>query len=174
MKSVFLDAANVPVNEMTKKKKTRKQQLKDRPLNARERRSLKVYDVPRDIRYEWFVPLHELWQGYMKDLYGQGCDSQQFAQKLLKADFHGAIFTVVRSTNPTYVGATGIVVQETLNLFKIATKNNKLKQIPKAGSVFTVTADACQCVFTLYGQQLLCRAAERAAKKFKAKPTIDL
>ncbi|KAF7722683.1 RNase P/RNase MRP complex subunit [Apophysomyces ossiformis] len=128
MKAVFLDAANVPADKLHKRKKTKRQQLRDRPLNARERRTLKVYEVPRDVRYEWFIPLHDLWQGYMKDLYGQGPDIQQFAQKLLKADFHGSILTVTRSTNPSYVGSTGIVVQETLNLFKIVTKDNRLKR----------------------------------------------
>lgn len=47
-------------------------------------------------------------------------------------------------------------------------------EVPKTNTVFTLKLEACQHVFTLYGQQFICRSAERAAKKFKAKPTIDI
>ena len=68
--------------------------------------------------------------------------------KLVKADFHGSIVTgaasvfffffsarkgklimrkVLRSRNAALVGASGIVVQETENTFKIVTRKDKLK-----------------------------------------------
>jgi hypothetical protein len=43
-------------------------------------------------RYELFVPLHELWLQYIEELYGKSSPNI-FGQKLLKADFHGAILT---------------------------------------------------------------------------------
>lgn len=43
-------------------------------------------------RYELFIPLHELWFQYIEELYGKSSPSI-FGQKLLKADFHGAILT---------------------------------------------------------------------------------
>ena len=46
--------------------------------------------------------------------------------RLLKADFHGAIMTVVRSTIPTTIGVRGILLQETYRSFKIITEANKL------------------------------------------------
>jgi ribonuclease P protein subunit POP4 len=79
-----------------------------------------------------------------------------------------------------------------MNVFSIVTTANKVKskwvskkwagcllivgalEIPKAGSIFLLTTTACKETFTLYGSQLQFRAAERAAKKFKIKPTIDL
>ncbi|KAI8140983.1 Rof/RNase P-like protein [Fennellomyces sp. T-0311] len=167
MKVVYLDATEViPKSDPTKKRGKR--------LSAAERRAMKIYDIPKGVKYDHFMPLHNLWQGYMKELYSQGQNTQQFGQKLLKADFHGAIVKVTKSSNPVLVSATGIVVQETQNLFKIITKEDRLKSIPKAKTVFQVELDVCKCTFTLYGQQLLTRSAERAAKKFKAKPTIDL
>ncbi|KAI9272968.1 Rof/RNase P-like protein [Phascolomyces articulosus] len=169
MKVVYLDASEpITKHDPTKKRGKR--------LTASEKRAMQIYDIPKKgVKYELFEPLHNLWQGYMKELYSQGqSNSLQFAQKLLKADYHGAIIKVTKSSNPLLVGSTGIVIQETQNLFKIITKENKVKSIPKSKTVFQVELDCCSCSFTLYGQQLLTRAAERAAKKFKAKPTIDL
>ena len=37
------------------------------------------------------------------------------------------ITIVTKSSNPLLVGSTGIVIQETQNLFKIITKENKVK-----------------------------------------------
>jgi ribonuclease P protein subunit POP4 len=101
-------------------------------------------------------------------------------------------FVVVQSTNPSFIGATGIVIQETLSMFKIITKENKLKrefnvylliqnpnhlciiEIPKNSSNFNVHIQQTHTNYTLYGPQLVARPAERAAKKFKPKPSIDL
>ena len=44
--------------------------------------------------------------------------------------------------------------------------------IPKAGCVFQFSAAGHQ--FTLYGDNLRFRTADRSARKFKDKPTIDL
>lgn len=90
MRPVYLHGANMIID----KKKTPKRQPRNRPLNARERRSLKVYDLDSSaIQYTSFLPLHDLWNGYMNDLKDGGELPEQFAQKLLKADFHGSILT---------------------------------------------------------------------------------
>jgi ribonuclease P protein subunit POP4 len=53
-----------------------------------------VYDLDSSaIQYTSFLPLHDLWNGYMNDLKDGGELPEQFAQKLLKADFHGSILT---------------------------------------------------------------------------------
>ncbi|KAI8059157.1 ribonuclease P protein subunit p29 [Gongronella butleri] len=155
----------------TKEKPQRKR--KDRPLNAKERRALNVYQVdPATLNYDKMLALHELWKGYMAELNGQGHAPAQFAQKILKADLHGAIMTVTQCKNPAYVGMTGIMIQETMNLFCLLTKENQLKKIPKVCTVFQL--QACGYTFTIYGKQLQFRSAERAVRKFKQKPTIDL
>ncbi|KAI9310004.1 Rof/RNase P-like protein [Dichotomocladium elegans] len=174
MKPVHLDGHDwtSTARELKKKQKLPK---KIKAMNAKERRALGVYDVSKSAaRYELFIPLHELWLGYIRELYEQGTNAQIFGQKMLKADFHGALLEVIKSTNPALVSQKGIVVQETQNLFRIVTKDNKLKHIPKAGAIFAFDLPMCNFRLTLYGQQLLVRAADRAAKKFKPKPTIDL
>ncbi|KAF9952120.1 RNase P/RNase MRP complex subunit, partial [Mortierella alpina] len=77
-----------------------------------------------------------------------------------------------RSKCPTYVGTSGIVAQETENVFKIITPTNALRVIPKINSVFTIHIR--NSVFTLHGNQFRYRASQRSAKKFKSRPTIDL
>ena len=44
--------------------------------------------------------------------------------------------------------------------------------VPKAGSVFTTVAQGHR--ITLYGSQLCFRSYDRAARRFKGKPTIEL
>ncbi|KAH8976601.1 RNase P/MRP, p29 subunit [Lactarius hatsudake] len=104
-----------------------------------------------EARWELFVPLHRLWLGYMSELLGLAApppptmtlvDPAAMPQpagmhaKLVKADFHGSIVTVRRSKNAALIGASGIVVQETENTFKVVTQKDRLKVLPKQGSVF--------------------------------------
>uniref|UniRef100_A0A8C4RVZ6 Ribonuclease P protein subunit p29 n=2 Tax=Erpetoichthys calabaricus TaxID=27687 RepID=A0A8C4RVZ6_ERPCA len=92
--------------------------------------------------------------------------------KLLKADFHGAIVTVTKSKCPSYVGTTGIILQETKHVFRIVTQHDRLKVIPKRNSVFTVEIDGF--ITHVYGSKFQLKSSERSAKKFKLKGTIDL
>lgn len=130
LRPVYVDRSHTFIKE-TEKKKAKKElkRKKDRKLTAKDKRQLKVYDIPKEAhKYKLFEPLSELWQGYMSSLLDKG--EANFEQKLIKADFHGAPFTVIQSTNPSYVGVSGIVIQETLSMFKIITKENKLKRKP--------------------------------------------
>lgn len=159
-----------------KKDKAKRKTKKAKGLNARQKRAMKIFDIkPEHQRYELFLPLHELWKQYITDLCCglKPTSSSQFVQqKLLKADFHGAIITVVRSKCPSYVGTTGILVQEFKHVFKIITKEDKLKMIPKRNSVFAVEINGF--VSHIYGSKFEQRASERSAKKFKVRGTIDL
>uniref|UniRef100_A0A8C6ZTZ0 Ribonuclease P protein subunit p29 n=2 Tax=Nothoprocta perdicaria TaxID=30464 RepID=A0A8C6ZTZ0_NOTPE len=92
--------------------------------------------------------------------------------KLLKADLHGAIVTVTKSKCPSYVGITGIILQEMKHVFKIITKEDKLKVVPKLNNVFSLEIDGF--ISYIYGSKFQFRASERSAKKFKLKGTIDL
>ncbi|KAI1317448.1 RNase P/RNase MRP complex subunit [Mortierella claussenii] len=159
-------------NEAKEKQKQRRRANKSKALTAKEKRTLDVYNIPLESRkYELFLPLHELWKGYMEELFGS-TNPLAFTQKLLKADFHGAIITVARSKCPTYIGTSGIVAQETENVFKIITPTNALQVIPKTNNVFTIRVR--DSVFTVHGNQFRYRASQRSSKKFKSKPTIDL
>ncbi|CAL8404470.1 unnamed protein product [Boreogadus saida] len=149
---------------------------KSKALSAGEKRRLKVFDIkPEHQRYELFLPLNNLWKQYILSICNglrRSSNPQLIQQKLLKADFHGAILTVVRSKCPSYVGATGILVQEFKHIFKIITKEDRLKVIPKKNSVFAVEVNGF--VSHIYGSKFQYRASERSVKKFKVKGSIDL
>ena len=117
-------------------------------------------------------------------------------QKIAKADYHGCLLMVTRSKCPSYIGAKGIVVLETKNTFQIICEDDKLKSInflkfirqfeifnvihvfffgaviPKRDSVFMFTIS--RWTFTLFGNHMNIRPSERASRKFKSRPTIDL
>jgi len=116
--------------------------------------------------------------------------------KLVKADFHGSIISVKQSKNPCLLGLKGIVILETENAFRVITKKDQIKLIPKRNAIFTFcvplydvrsslpSTEECPEVdpldavpkmeFELYGNQFCFRSADRASKKFKAKETIEL
>lgn len=93
MRPVYIDRSHTFVKEQDKKELAKKlKNKKDGKLTAREKRQLKVYDIPKKAhQYKLFEPLSQLWQGYMSKLLSQG--SANFEQKLIKADFHGATMT---------------------------------------------------------------------------------
>ncbi|XP_060767893.1 ribonuclease P protein subunit p29 [Neoarius graeffei] len=164
------------VMQYTRKWKRKGKKTKAKGLSAKERRALGVFELkPEHQKYELFLPLHDLWKQYITELCSNlraGSNLQVMEQKLLKADFHGAILTVVRSKCPSYVGSTGILVQELKHVFKIITKENRLKTIPKRNSVFSV--EIGDFVTHIYGSKFEFRSSVRSAKKFKMSGTIDL
>ncbi|KZT68989.1 RNase P/MRP, p29 subunit [Daedalea quercina L-15889] len=105
----------------------------------------------QETKFRLFLPLHALWTGYMAELLAlppapSGPNNQSIPEaipnsaamhaKLVKADFHGSIMTVRQSKNPCLVGLSGIVIHETENAFKIVTRKDQLKLVPKQNSIF--------------------------------------
>ncbi|XP_066874572.1 ribonuclease P protein subunit p29 isoform X3 [Kogia breviceps] len=131
-------------------RKQKEKRKKSKGLSAKQRRELRLFDINPE----------------------QQRQPQMIQAKLLKADLHGAIVSVTKSKCPSYVGITGILLQETKHIFKIITKEDRLKVIPKLNCVFTVEIDGF--ISYIYGSKFQLRSSERSAKKFKAKGTIDL
>ncbi|KIK96284.1 hypothetical protein PAXRUDRAFT_826116 [Paxillus rubicundulus Ve08.2h10] len=166
-------------------------------------------------KFNLFVPLHQLWMGYMSELLGLAApdssssfegkmpSSSSMHAKLVKADLHGSLLTVRRSRNPCLVGLSGIVIHETENAFKIVTRKDKLKLVPKQNSIFAFATpfystlppssserepaqtqqspaepltvlDRPYIEFDLHGNQFCFRSADRSSRKFKSKETIEL
>ncbi|NXN92722.1 RPP29 protein, partial [Rhinopomastus cyanomelas] len=165
----------VVLEHYSKKKKLQKRR-KQKGFTAKERRELRLFEIkPEEQRYTNFLPLHELWKQYIRDLcHGLKPDAQphMIQGKLLKADLHGAIVTVTKSKCPSYIGITGIILQEFKHVFKIITKEDKLKVVPKFNNVFSLETDGF--ISYIYGSKFQFRASERSAKKFKLKGSIDL
>jgi len=173
----------------------RSKTLKPKPLSARQRRALGLYNIPRERqKYELYEPLHQLWLGYIceilgNDLYG-GANSgfkdnsvASAAAKLTSADFHGAVVDVTRSKCVSRVGIKGIVVKDSKFAFEIITEKHGLKLVPKEGTVFRVEVAVPDAsprseggdrtpgkgfVFEILGDQCQERSAERATKKMKS------
>ncbi|KAL2113193.1 hypothetical protein VUR80DRAFT_5100 [Thermomyces stellatus] len=167
-----------------------KKKQKPKPLSARERRQLGLYDIPREqARYALFEPLRGLWLGYIREVLGSDVyrGGPEAAQKLTSADFHGAEVEVSRSGCVSRVGVKGIVIKDTRFVFELITQKNKIKTIPKEGTMFRVVvpiekkaetgmegsqtgtcAETEDFVFEIRGDQFLYRAADRASRKFKS------
>lgn len=164
------------VLEYFTRRKRKEKKKKPKGLSAKHRREMRLFDInPEQQKYSHFLPLHELWKQYIRDLCnGLKPDTQPhlIQAKLLKGDLHGAIISVTKSKCPSYVGVTGILLQETKHVFKIITKDDQLKVIPKLNCVFAVEVDGF--LSYIYGSKFQLRSSERSAKKFKAKGTIDL
>ncbi|XP_055531576.1 ribonuclease P protein subunit p29 [Wyeomyia smithii] len=172
--------------EKLKISKKQKSLKTSRPFNKRKKLSRKeisqmgIYTLPHDtISYRQIVPLHRLWCGYVarfldKEKLPSATDPQynQFVLDLLKADFHGAKMTIDRAKNPSLVGIKGIVVLETKGTFKIVSKDNKLRTIPKNDSVFKIHWNNVD--ITVFGKHLYYRPAERSVRKLKTFLECDL
>ncbi|XP_070809035.1 ribonuclease P protein subunit p29 [Pituophis catenifer annectens] len=166
----------VVVLEHPQPRRTRQKVKRRKGLSAKQRREMRLFEIaPEQQRYEIFIPLHELWKQYIRELCNglkPDAQPQMIQSKLLKADFHGALMTVTKSRCPSYVGITGIVAQETKYVFKIVTKEDRLKVIPKRNNIFSIEMDGF--VSYIYGSRIQFRASERSAKKFKGQGTMDL
>ncbi|XP_064641555.1 ribonuclease P protein subunit p29-like isoform X2 [Lineus longissimus] len=142
---------------------------KKEKLTTKDKKSARLFEIkPEHQKYELYEPMHQLWKDYMFDL----IDFSHFdfrnpsiQQALLKADYHGCILTVTKSKCDSLVGISGIIIQETKNTFKIITKDDKLKVLPKRNSIFTFLLK--DYVFNIHGDNFLSKTSMRARKTFK-------
>lgn len=159
--------------------KKAKQKVKPKPLSSRERRSLGLYDIPKEgQKYAIYEPIHKLWLGYIREVLGNDVyvGGPNAAAKLASAEFHGAEVEVVRSRCPGRVGIRGIVVRDRKFVLEVVTKKRGLKMVPKDGTVFRVHVPVQEkegeagktFAFDILGDQMMLRAPDRANKKFKA------
>ncbi|KAL4074740.1 Rof/RNase P-like protein [Scleroderma yunnanense] len=148
-----------PVKEKTNEKKKKRPERIKRAEKTLARRNGKKggWKIEKaSERFDLFIPLHRLWMGYMSELLdlppapltspgGTDSDlscgipnSSTLHAKLVKADLHGSILTVRQSRNPCLVGLSGIVLYESENAFRVISKANQTKLIPKQNSIFTL------------------------------------
>uniref|UniRef100_A0A182M0A9 Ribonuclease P protein subunit p29 n=1 Tax=Anopheles culicifacies TaxID=139723 RepID=A0A182M0A9_9DIPT len=174
-----LSCKQKPKAKQTEKPKQRKK------LSRKEVKELGLYALPPDtVRYEDALKLHKMWCGYydtlIPSLAGLMDDIPIVTEAryntivagLLKADYHGAKIHIVRSKQSSVVGMKGIVVLDTKGTFKMVSKDNKLRTIPKNDSVFEVIIR--DKMVTIFGKHLNARPAERCVKKMKTFSFPDL
>ena len=168
-KVFFIDNTRKPKKCYDRRRKCRHK------LTSKEKRKLGLFKLPKQQSFKSFVPLHNLWKEYMKDVIDfskitEENKASSAQQKLLKADYHGALVTVSKSKTPSLIGQTGIIIQETKNVFKIVTRDDKMKTIPKENCIFTMELEGY--VFNIQGSQFRYTAAERIHRKFKFRPRV--
>ena len=170
------------VRRKARQEKVAKQKVRPKPLSSRERRTLGLYDIPKEgQKYSIYEPLNSLWLGYIREVLGNDVytGGPNAAAKLASAEFHGARVEVVRSRCPGRVGIQGIVVRDRKFVVEVITKKRGLKMVPKEGTVFRVEIPVEESVkkendkdkkfvFDVLGDQMMLRAADRANRKFKA------
>ncbi|KAK0210871.1 RNase P subunit p29-like protein [Desarmillaria ectypa] len=203
--------------ERKAKRKAHKEQKRLGVVGRREAREKAMWRLDEhQAKFNIFLPLHHLWMGYMSELLGLNRTSAytgipttkdmpstgSMHAKLLKADLNGSLVSVRRSKNPSLLALSGIVIHESENAFKVITKEDQVKLIPKANAVFVFAVplfstlpsnydpsallipsseeskdtvlDRPHIEFELYGNQFRFRSADRAGRKFKHKETIEL
>uniref|UniRef100_A0A224Z5S3 Ribonuclease P protein subunit p29 n=1 Tax=Rhipicephalus zambeziensis TaxID=60191 RepID=A0A224Z5S3_9ACAR len=140
-------------------------------LTCREKRQLGMFNVHKDnkLSYASFVPIHLMWKDYFRGLVR---DEVTEYSRLLKAEYTGCFLTVAESRCPSYVGARGIVVQETKNVFRLLTEQNVVRTVPKANSAFAFELDGR--IYKIYGSHFRVHSFERMKAKFKARGVVGL
>lgn len=164
------------------KAKAARKTNKPKPLSAKQKRALCIYDIPESQRkYSIYEPLHTMWCTYMREVLGERSyvDANIAGPLLVSADYHGALIEVVRSRCVSRVGLKGIVVKDTKFTFEMITEKNEVKKVPKEHSLFRFEVprkegEGKAMVFEIHGSQFESRAPERANRKFKMHIDPDL
>jgi len=172
--------------QKSRRNKARRPRVSKKELTAKEKRSLGLSRLPKvGLKYEQFKGLSGLWLEYMTELLdlealktsGWSPDSLeepkylQLQMKVCRADFHGAIISVVKADCPSHVGCTGICLMETKHTLQIISLDNKLRMMPKRGTTFSLEVGGFK--FSFPGSGMLSKPAERATKKPKLKMPMD-
>ncbi|KAH8402847.1 hypothetical protein KR222_002662 [Zaprionus bogoriensis] len=162
----------------SKKQLTRKRRAhKSKTLTRREYAALGLNALPtRQMRYEQALPLHRLWRGYIREHLELQAGEQvpqvhekryeEFSRQLVKMDLHGAKLRVVQSKCPTLEGLSGICLLDTKNVLKLLGEDHRVRTVPKSECVFGMHVGNME--FTIFGQHLQMRPAERSVKKIKS------
>lgn len=166
VKYYFLeDDFNKKLKENEQKAEKRKNAQKIDKLNSKQRKLLFNVNQKSNLQYETFEKINNIWNDYIGSILQN--NPKDASLRLAKADYHGAKFCVVASCNPSLVGIVGIVVQETKNTFKLIDKQDKIRVIPKEGTLFTFGHN--NSIYKLNGSHLKLSAHNRSKVKFKSK-----
>ena len=187
-----LNARSKRQYERLQKAKARRKSNKPKPLSAKQKRALCLYDIPKEQqKYAIYEPLHRIWCGYMQEILDLKGGKKTYVEPssagplLVSADYHGALVEVMRSRCVSRVGLKGIVVKDTKFTFEVVTRKDVVKTVPKEHTVFRFevpfeedqkveNAPKKPLVFEIHGSQFQSRAPDRANKKFRLHLDPDL
>ncbi|CAC9895830.1 unnamed protein product [Aureobasidium pullulans] len=128
------DARSKRQKARLEKAKANRKSRKPRPLTAKRKRELGIYDIPKEQqKYDIYVPIWKLWCAYMREILGMEksryVNAAGVGPLLASADYHGAMVDVVRCRCVGRVGIRGIVVKDTKFTLEIITLKNELKSM---------------------------------------------
>lgn len=96
-------------------------------------------------RYSHMVPVHRLWQQYVRDLLRCGQGSEEHL--LLHMDLQGSHITVAHHRDGRLVGLVGIVLMYNDTVFHVVTPADRLTRVPrKPGCEVQIRIDAQRVV----------------------------
>ncbi|XP_019498477.1 PREDICTED: ribonuclease P protein subunit p29 isoform X2 [Hipposideros armiger] len=127
------------VLEYFTRRKQKEKKTRCRGLSARQRRGLRLFDIrPEQQRYKLFLPLHELWKQYIRDLCNglkPDTQPQMIQAKLLKADLHGAIVSVIPKLNCVFsVETDGFISYIYGSKFQLRSSERSAKKFKAKGT----------------------------------------
>lgn len=186
-----LNARSKRQYERLQKAKAQRKSNKPKPLSAKRKRALCIYEIPKEQqKYAIYEPIHRMWCTYIREILGLSdgkrsyVDANGAGPMLVSADYHGALVEVTRSRCVSRVGLKGIVVKDTKFTFEVVTEKDELKIVPKEHTLFRFEVPFEQgdtkeearkpLVFEIHGSQFENRAPDRANKKVKPHFDPDL
>ena len=149
------------INRTTKKNKKRQMKLNYTHNMIKNLKNEKM-------EYTSLLSMNQLWKEYITELMNNSTNDETILNKMLKADLHGAILTVVNATNKNNIGISGIVIFESKRTFNLLNNKNEVKTILKNGCVFETEINN-GIKIQIYGDNFLYKSAERTKIKFKPK-----
>lgn len=152
------------IRQVTRKKKVN-------VLNSKERKKLFDVSGSKELRYDTFIGLNQLWQQYMTTIIGSDPNKKIDESKILKCDLHGARIIVSAARNPDFVNVDGIVVQETRNMIRMITSEDRVVSVPKIGSIFAFLVN--KTLFKVNGTYFGLTPHQRSKLKLKVKRKND-
>jgi len=156
------------IDKYTKQRKQIPKVKKKKIMSSKFKKERKLFDIPKDkVKYEAFLGLNKAWNEYIIELLAGDKFQDNILQKLLKADYHGALVKVLQAKCKSYEGKSGIVLMETMRAFRIVTTENRILTILKQNSVFLVEVMGKNV--KIYGVHLQVRPADRMRIKYKMK-----
>eukprot|EP01095_Lingulamoeba_sp_RSL-Kostka_P005409 TRINITY_DN16740_c0_g1_i1.p1 TRINITY_DN16740_c0_g1~~TRINITY_DN16740_c0_g1_i1.p1 ORF type:complete len:429 (+),score=111.23 TRINITY_DN16740_c0_g1_i1:38-1324(+) len=154
------------------KQKKRLERRKNSKMSRKEKKKKNFFEIDNSIKFEDCKQLNALWISYINDILSNQHSFNLIGNILIRADLHGAIIKVIKSKTVNQIGLYGIVIQETKNVFKIITPDDKIKILPKKMSVFGLVIK--DKFIQIFGNNFCYRSSERSVYKFKQQKSIAL
>merc|ERR1719468_738938 len=147
-------------------------------LNLKTRKSLKMYRINKseDLDYKKYQTINKLWCSYasscLVSCFGSPANKILHEENVLNClkqmDYHGCHLTVKKSSSKYLIGIRGLVLQDKKNALYLLTEENKVKIVPKVGSLFEFELLGF-CKMTLVGSNMCYRPEMRSTKHAKIK-----